>query len=131
MRFRHWFAGATLLAFASTAHAQANDASARATAREIFETIVEMDTSVAGRQTPAMAEYLAGRFHAAGFAAEDVHVLPMGETAVLVVRYRGDGSGGRPILFLAHMDVVAAVRSDWERDPFTLIEENEIGRAHV
>lgn len=124
MRFTHWLAGAALVAFASTAHAQTNDASARATAREIFETIVEMDTSVAGRQTPAMAEYLAGRFRASGFAADDIHVLPMGETAVLVVRYRGDGSGGRPILFLAHMDVVAAVRSDWERDPFTLIEEN-------
>ena len=36
----------------------------------------------------------------------------------------GDGSGGRPILLLAHMDVVTARRSDWERDPFTLIEEN-------
>ncbi len=34
------------------------------------------------------------------------------------------GSGGRPILFLAHMDVVPALRSDWERDPFTLVEEN-------
>jgi carboxypeptidase PM20D1 len=40
------------------------------------------------------------------------------------VRYRGDGSGGRPILLLAHMDVVPALRSDWERDPFTMVEEN-------
>ena len=41
-----------------------------------------------------------------------------------MVRYRGDGSGGKPILLLAHMDVVTAKRADWERDPFTLIEEN-------
>ena len=41
-----------------------------------------------------------------------------------MVRYRGDGSGGKPILLLAHMDVVAAKREDWERDPFKLIEEN-------
>ena len=124
MRFAPYLLGAALLFSGANAHAQTNDPTARATAREIFETIVEMDTSVAGRQTPEMANYLAGRFRAAGFPADDVHVLPMGDTAVLVVRYRGDGTGGRPILFLAHMDVVAAVRSDWERDPFTLIEEN-------
>ena len=41
-----------------------------------------------------------------------------------MVRYRGDGSGGKPILLLAHMDVVTANREDWERDPYTLIEEN-------
>jgi acetylornithine deacetylase/succinyl-diaminopimelate desuccinylase-like protein len=40
------------------------------------------------------------------------------------VRYRGDGSGGKPILLLAHMDVVTAKRQDWERDPFKLVEEN-------
>ena len=45
-----------------------------------------------------------------------------------MVRYRGNGQGkgnsGKPILMLAHMDVVVAKREDWERDPFTLIEEN-------
>ena len=47
------------------------------------------------------------------------------ETAGLVVRYRGDGSSGKkPILLLAHMDVVDARREDWQRDPFTLVEEN-------
>jgi acetylornithine deacetylase/succinyl-diaminopimelate desuccinylase-like protein len=79
---------------------------------------------------PEVAEYLAGQFRDAGFPAEDVHVLPFtsaaGEPiAGLVVRYRGDGSSGRkPILLMAHMDVVDALREDWERDPFTLIEEN-------
>ena len=51
-------------------------------------------------------------------------MLPVGETASLVVRYRGDGSGGKPILLMAHMDVVTAKPEDWQRDPFTLIEEN-------
>lgn len=41
----------------------------------------------------------------------------------LVVRYRGRNQG-KPILLLAHLDVVAALRSDWPRDPFTLYEEN-------
>ena len=40
------------------------------------------------------------------------------------MRYRGNGKGGKPILFLAHMDVVKANPEDWQRDPFKLIEEN-------
>jgi acetylornithine deacetylase/succinyl-diaminopimelate desuccinylase-like protein len=79
---------------------------------------------VEGRRTLEMAQYLADRFRAGGFAAEDIHVLPYEHTAALVVRYGGDGSGGRPILLMAHMDVVPAHRADWERDPFTLVEEN-------
>jgi acetylornithine deacetylase/succinyl-diaminopimelate desuccinylase-like protein len=71
-----------------------------------------------------LAEHLAARFRAAGFPAEDVRVLPLVETAALVVRYRGDGSGGKPILVLAHMDVVPARPEDWKRDPFTLVEES-------
>ncbi len=108
---------------ATVASAQPSQAE-RERALEIYRHIVSLDTSPAGGQTPAMAAYLAERFRAGGFAAEDVHVLPLGNTAGLVVRYRGNGTGGRPILFLAHMDVVPALRSDWERDPFTLIEEN-------
>ncbi|MEQ1493151.1 MAG: M20/M25/M40 family metallo-hydrolase, partial [Terricaulis sp.] len=62
-----------------------------------------------------------------------VHVLPLNGTAGLVVRYRGNGTGGRPIILLAHMDVVPALRSDWERDPFTLVEENNFffGRGTI
>jgi len=73
---------------------------------------------------PAVAQYLAQRFLAGGFPAADVRILPLGETASLVVRYRGDGRGGRPIDLIAHMDVVTANRADWQRDPFRLIEEN-------
>lgn len=108
---------------AGAASAQAPSDAQRAQAREIYQRIIAFDTSVEGGQNPAMAEYLAGLFRNAGFAAEDVHVLPLNGTAGLLVRYRGNGSGGRPILLLAHMDVVPALRSDWERDPFTLIEE--------
>lgn len=104
--------------------AQAPSEAQRAQAREIYRRVIAFDTSVEGAQTPAMAEYLAGLFRAGGFPAEDVHVISMNGTAGLVVRYRGSGGGGRPILLLAHMDVVPALRSDWERDPFALVEEN-------
>ncbi|MEZ5958091.1 MAG: M20/M25/M40 family metallo-hydrolase [Hyphomonadaceae bacterium] len=107
----------------SAASAQAPSEAQRGQARDIYQRVIAFDTSVDGGQTPAMADYLAGLFRNAGFAAEDVHVLPLNGTAGLLVRYRGNGSGGRPILLLAHMDVVPALRTDWERDPFTLIEE--------
>ncbi len=93
-------------------------------ARDIFATIVGIESSIGKGQVPKVAEYLAERLRRGGFAAEDVHVLPLGESASLVVRYRGNGRGGRPIALLAHMDVVTARREDWQRDPFTLTEEN-------
>jgi carboxypeptidase PM20D1 len=78
-------------------------------------------------QVPVLAAYLADQLKAAGFAAGDVEIIPVGETAALVARYRGTDQGkgkNKPILLSGHMDVVAARRKDWTRDPFTLIEEN-------
>ena len=114
---------ALLSACASPAQAEA-PAAVRAEARAIFEKIISMKTSEGLGQVPVMANYLADRFRAAGFPDEDIHVLTSGENAALVVRYRGSGKGGKPILLLAHMDVVTAKPEDWKRDPFTLVEEN-------
>jgi acetylornithine deacetylase/succinyl-diaminopimelate desuccinylase-like protein len=93
-------------------------------AREMFAKAISIPTSDGLGKVPQLANYLAGEFRQGGFPAADIHVLPLGETASLVVRYRGDGSGGRPILLMAHMDVVTAKREEWERDPYTLVEEN-------
>ena len=112
------------LGVAATAAAQTPSEVERSQALDIYRRILSYDTSVEGGQTPAMAAYLAESFRAGGFPADDVHVLAFESTAALVVRYRGDGTGGRPILLLAHMDVVPARRSDWQRDPFTLVEED-------
>ena len=95
----------------------------KARARAIYQTVVEMDTSVEGGRVPEMAKYLAGQFRDAGFESGDVTVVPFDKTAALVVRFRGTSSAQKPILFIAHMDVVPAHRADWERDPFKLIEE--------
>lgn len=111
-----------LLLGGGTSDAATPDA-VRTQAREIFETIVGFQTSQGLGQVPAMAEYLAGRFRAGGFAEQDITVLPRGETASMLVRYRGTGKGGRPVLFLAHMDVVTARAEDWDRDPFVLVED--------
>lgn len=97
-------------------------------AREIYARTIAIPTELGRKKVPEMTEYLAQEFRAGGFPAEDVVVtpfnLPADQTATLVVRYRGDGTAGKPIALLAHMDVVTARREDWERDPYQLIEEN-------
>jgi acetylornithine deacetylase/succinyl-diaminopimelate desuccinylase-like protein len=99
-----------------------------ADAREILRRAVAFRTSIGLGQVPALAEYLASRFKAAGFPASDVHVIHYGDSASLVVRYRGEprpaAAGKKPIAFLGHMDVVTAKPEDWKRDPFTLVEES-------
>jgi acetylornithine deacetylase/succinyl-diaminopimelate desuccinylase-like protein len=121
-------AAATILA-ASVGHAADGALTTHeAKAREIYAKSIAIPTQLGSAKMRDMAEYLAGEFRAAGFPNEDIHILPFkGEgdaTVSLVVRYRGNGSGGKPILLLAHMDVVTANRAEWERDPYTLIEEN-------
>ena len=119
-------AGAVLVACPASASApQAMTSEAmRAGARDIFQTVIALQTVEGRGQVPVMAKYLAGKFQAGGFPAEDIEILPHGETASLIVRYRGADRAAKPILFLAHMDVVEANPADWERDPFTLVEEN-------
>jgi len=92
---------------------------------KIYKTAVELRTAKGHQQVPKLANFLAGEFQKGGFDSKDIHVLRIGETAALVVRYRGDDSlGKKPISISAHMDVVDAMRDDWTRDPFTLIEED-------
>lgn len=96
-----------------------------ARALEIFRTIISMRTAEGQGKVPAMAAYLAGELKKAGFAKKDIEIRKSGETASLIARYRGDGSSRRkPILFLAHMDVVDALPEDWELDPFNLTEKD-------
>lgn len=92
---------------------------------EIYTKVISIPT-VAGRgKVPEMANYLASEFRAAGFPEKDIHILPKGETAALVVRYAGDGSSGKkPILLIGHMDVVEALPKDWERPPFVLTQDD-------
>lgn len=99
-------------------------------ALQIYRNIVGIRSAEGQGRIPEVARYLADQFRQGGFPEEDIHILPFTkengeESAGLVVRYRGDGSSGKkPILLVGHMDVVDALAKDWERDPFTLIEED-------
>src|SRR5438309_2167964 len=92
-------------------------------ARDIFKELIEINTTdtPAGNVTTA-AEAMAARFRAASFPAEDIQVIgPLPNKKNLVVRLHGRGKG-KPVLFLAHLDVVEALRQDWSMDPFKLNE---------
>ncbi len=98
-------------------------------AREIYAELIGINTMDSVGSTTRAAQAMARRFRDAGFPAADVQVLiPAADSTKgnLVVRYRGRGgaSASKPILLLAHLDVVAALRSDWSRDPFELQEDN-------
>jgi len=99
-------------------------------ALEIYRHIISIRSAAGHTKVPDVANYLADQFRNGGFDDADVHVLPQilssgEETASLVVRYEGnDSSGRKPILLIAHMDIVDALPEDWERDPFTLVEDD-------
>jgi acetylornithine deacetylase/succinyl-diaminopimelate desuccinylase-like protein len=94
-----------------------------ADARAILRELVGIDTAEPQGNTTVAAERLAARLRAAGFSEEDVKVIgPDARHGNLVARLRGRGTA-RPVLFLAHLDVVAAAREDWSVDPFTLTEQ--------
>jgi acetylornithine deacetylase/succinyl-diaminopimelate desuccinylase-like protein len=98
----------------------------RAAFRGIYEELVEIDTSEATGSCTRAAEAMATRLRAAGYPESDLRVIvPEGrpDDGNLVAVLRGT-SRQRALLLLAHIDVVNANRADWERDPFTLIEEN-------
>jgi acetylornithine deacetylase/succinyl-diaminopimelate desuccinylase-like protein len=99
-------------------------------ARDIYKTAVETPT-VAGRgQVPKLAGYFADRLRAAGWANSDIHVLPYespgnNQTAALIARWPAAGAPKKkPMLIIAHMDVVEALPGDWTTDPFTLLEKD-------
>ena len=122
--YARWMLGTALALAASVAPAQApTPAQDLPQTMDMLRQAVGMHTVEGAGQVPAFAAYLADKLKAGGFAAADVEIIPVGETAALVARYRGTGSG-QPILLSGHMDVVAANPSDWQRDPFTLVDEN-------
>jgi acetylornithine deacetylase/succinyl-diaminopimelate desuccinylase-like protein len=102
----------------------AQTAQYEARAKEIFKQLVEINTTHSAGNTTTAAEAMAARFKAAGFPDADVRVLgPSAKKGNLVVRYRGTGAR-RPMILLAHLDVVEARREDWSFDPFVLTEKD-------
>lgn len=93
--------------------------------REIFRELVEINTSPEGGSVAPAARAVATRLAAAGFGPEDVETIgPNASCVNVVATLRGQDPAARPVLLLAHLDVVAAKRRDWEFDPYVLREES-------
>jgi acetylornithine deacetylase/succinyl-diaminopimelate desuccinylase-like protein len=92
--------------------------------RDIFQQLIEINTTDSVGSTTVAAKAMAQRLLDAGFPKEDVVVLgPNDRKGNLVARIHGTGVA-KPILFLGHLDVVEALRSDWTTDPFQFVEKD-------
>src|SRR5437899_2116833 len=93
-------------------------------ARDIYQELLEINTVTNTGDTAKAAEAMAARLRAAGFPANDVRVFkPAPRKGNMVARLHGSGAK-KPILLLAHIDVVEAKREDWTTDPFKLVEQD-------
>ena len=100
------------------------DAKTKQLAFDIYKQLVETNTTNSNGNNTTAAEAMAARLKAAGFPDADVQVLaPNPRKGNLVARLHGSGKE-KPLLLLAHLDVVEAKREDWSMDPFVLTEKD-------
>jgi acetylornithine deacetylase/succinyl-diaminopimelate desuccinylase-like protein len=93
-------------------------------ARDTFKQLIEINTTDSIGNVTTAAEAMAKRLRDGGFAEADIKVAgPNERKKNLVARFRGPGTR-KPILFIGHLDVVEALRSDWTTDPFEFIEKD-------
>jgi acetylornithine deacetylase/succinyl-diaminopimelate desuccinylase-like protein len=93
-------------------------------AHDIYKQLVEIQSGFTTGSTTPVAEAVGARLRAAGFPAADIFVGGASpKKANIVVRYHGTGAR-KPMLLLAHEDVVEAKREDWTTDPFQFIEKD-------
>ncbi len=128
---------------ALTAQTPAVNPAHRAEERAILAELVNINSSTGTPGVARIGAAVAARLRAAGFAAADVQLLgPSPTMRAVVARYRGRASAMKPILLMAHMDVVPALASDWTRAPFTFgesdghyygrgVEDNKAGLAAI
>ena len=108
---------------ASSAPAPASDTTAF---RALYKELVETNTSRSVGDCTVAAQRMAAHLKQAGYPDADVRlIVPDGhpKEGNLYAVLHGSDPAAKPMLLLAHIDVVEAKREDWERDPFTLVEE--------
>jgi hypothetical protein len=87
-------------------------------ARDIYKQLIEIKSGFSTGATTPAAEGMAERLKTAGFPDSDLFIGgAISKKGNLVARYHGTGAR-KPLLLLAHTDVVEAKREDWSMDPF-------------
>lgn len=118
-------AAAWLLAGAAAAAPLESHPVAEAQALDLAKKAIALRSVVGpGNRTPDVAALYRAALVDGGFAPEDATITPVGETAYLIARWRGADPTLGPLVISGHMDVVEARPADWQRDPFTPVEEN-------
>jgi acetylornithine deacetylase/succinyl-diaminopimelate desuccinylase-like protein len=120
-----FFAAAIAGFFAATGAAQTSTPDELAF-RALYKQLVETNTTRSVGSCTQAAEAMRAHLLAAGIPAADMQILAPPERpkdGALIALLHGRDRHAKPILLLAHIDVVEAKREDWERDPFTLVEE--------
>jgi acetylornithine deacetylase/succinyl-diaminopimelate desuccinylase-like protein len=115
--------GAVLAAAVSAAGQSALSAEDSLLAAEIYEQMIEIPSVSGSEAAETILSATAMRLRAGGLPSEDVEIAGPQGARVLVARLRGTGERP-PLLMLAHLDVVPALREDWTTDPFTLVEKD-------
>ena len=95
-------------------------------AHDIYKELIEINTSDSVGNTTTAANAVAKRIRDAGFPEGDIFLGgPKPDKYNLVVRYHGAGAR-KPLMLLAHLDVVAALKTDWsaDLDPFKFTERD-------
>jgi len=95
--------------------------------RDLYKELIEINTTLSVGSCTAASQAMAARLKTAGFADADLQVIvppQRPKDGALVATLKGTDAKAKPILLLAHIDVVEANRADWERDPFKLVEED-------
>jgi acetylornithine deacetylase/succinyl-diaminopimelate desuccinylase-like protein len=95
--------------------------------RALYQELVETNTTLSAGDCTLAAQRMAAHLKAAGFPDSDLHPFSVPDhpkEGGLVAILPGTDATAKPVLMLAHIDVVEAKRDDWTRDPFKLIEEN-------
>jgi acetylornithine deacetylase/succinyl-diaminopimelate desuccinylase-like protein len=114
---------AALITCLSAGAAQPDEATRRLS-RDIFQELIEINTTDSVGNTTTAAQAMAKRLLDAGFPAKDVAVLgPNERKGNMVARLHGTGER-KPILIIGHLDVVEARREDWTTDPFQFVEKD-------
>src|SRR6478736_4871173 len=108
---------------AASKQARAGEAEFRA----LYKELIEINTTLSVGSCTDASNAMKARLKAAGFADDQLHVIVPPERKQdgnLIAILAGSDKSLKPLLLLAHIDVVEANRADWERDPFKLVEEN-------
>ncbi len=95
--------------------------------RELYRQLVEINTTLSSGSCTEAAEAMAAHLRSAGIPEKDIHVIvpaDLPRQGNLVASIPGNSTDTGALLLLAHIDVVEAKPEDWERDPFTLVEED-------